>query len=188
MLDICFTPNYFQKQELRLNSLLEQVLKQMENTKFTQARHAYVKLLVDKCKAGRVQSDPSDHSIRRAIFKRHNEQFSQLSPGQLSVLRSKVSAMVKNKIQGLLETKEHVQAKLRLLREREVESQALGMVNHVKSIRYGDAEFKMFSGVCFWNPICPKILASPSHHRSQFRLPWRLCCKHRWRNFMWTQV
>ena len=90
----------------------------MENTKFTQARQAYVKLLVDKCKAGSVQRDPSDHSIRRAIFKRHSEHFSQLLPGQLSVLRSKASAMVKKKIEGLAESKEHVQGQLRLLRER----------------------------------------------------------------------
>ena len=136
-----FYPSHFEKQELRLNALLEQVVKQMENTKFTQARQAYVKLLVDKCKAGSVQRDPSDHSIRRAIFKRHSEHFSQLLPGQLSVLRSKASAMVKKKIEGLAESKEHVQGQLRLLRERQVESKALGIVNHIDSIRYGDAEF-----------------------------------------------
>ena len=140
-----FYPSYFQKQELRLNTLLQQVVKQMENTKFTQARQAYVKLLVDKCKAGRDQRGPSDHSIRRAIFKRHSDHFFQLSPGQLSVLRTKASAMVKKKIDGLVESQEHVQAQLRLLREREVESQALGVVNHIDSLRYGDAESARFS-------------------------------------------
>ena len=149
-----FYPGVFEKQELRLTSLRDELLKQMDNTKYTGARQAYVQMLVNKCKASR--GDTSDHALRRAVMKNHAKQFALLSVSQVEVLKHKANVLNSRRVDTISESLDHVAGQLRLLHERKIASGQAGVVNHVDSIRFGPGDFMRFAEL--WNEVGPRDL------------------------------
>ena len=140
-----FYPGVFEKQLAKLNHLHSELLRQIDNTKHTGARQAYVSMLIAQCKASRIHGDPSEHALRRAVIKTHAKQFAQLSHGQVEGLRKKAGVIIRKKIESLSESLEHVQSQLRLLHERKGEAAKCGIANHVDSTRFGPEDFLRFS-------------------------------------------
>ena len=88
-----FYRSVFEKQELRLTSLRDELLKQMHNTTYIGARQAYVAMLVEQCKSSRVHGDPWHHALRRAVIKVHGKQFAKLRASQVASLRHNASVL-----------------------------------------------------------------------------------------------
>ena len=140
-----FFPCIFDKQETRLRALFEDIGRQMQNTKHTGARQAYCKLLVAHVKAGRVAGDPSEHALRRSVFKHHNKGFGRLSPAQMAVLRTQASAHITSKLNTLGESRQHVIGQLDMVRIRRLAAKEHGIVNHMDSVRFGQVAYGRFS-------------------------------------------
>lgn len=139
-----FSPGRFEKQLLLLNHLLEQLDYQIKNAHRAGAREMYVKLLISQVKSTRSLDGPSEHAIRRSIFKHHAKTYSDLSPAQIGVLSLKAKAHIKHKIGDLSQSKEHIQARLSLLHTRQAELKAKGFPNHIESVSFGAEEFDRF--------------------------------------------
>ena len=142
-----FYPCQYEKQLLRLAALLETLDKQMKNANKAGPREQYVKLLIAAVKRSRVPGGPSDHALRRSIFKHHAQHYDQLGPGQVAVLRKKAVAGVAKKLETLAESREHVLGQISLVRSRREQDKANGLVNHVASVRYGEAEYARFAAL-----------------------------------------
>ena len=140
-----FFPSIYDKQETRLRGLLGDILRQMQNTKYTGPRQQYCKLLVEQVKASRVSGDPSEHALRRSVFKNHNKGFSRLSSAQVASLRIQSRGLVTQKLSTLAESKLHITDQLELVRIRRNSSRAHGIINHMDSVRFGPAEYGRFS-------------------------------------------
>ena len=137
----------YERQLLRLNGLLAKLDKQMQHAHKAGPREQYVKMLIAAVKRSRGPGGPSDHSVRRSIFKHHAEQYDKLGPGQVAVLRHKALVGVAKKLETLAESREHVLGQLSLLRSRHEQEKANGLVNHVASVRYGQAELLRFAAL-----------------------------------------
>ena len=94
-----FYPDEFEKQHLRLTNLLETLDKQIKNANKAGPRQEYVKLLVQEVKRSRELSRPSEHAIRRFIFKHHSELFKQLDGGQVAALRVRARGHVSQRLE-----------------------------------------------------------------------------------------
>ena len=140
-----FYPDAFEKQHLRLTTLLVTFDKQIKNANKAGPRQEYVKLLVQEVKRSRELSSPSEHAIRRFIFKHHSELFKQLDGGQVAALRVRARGQVSQRIETLADSREHVLAHFSTLRRRQEEAKRNGLVNHVSSVRFGDREFQRFA-------------------------------------------
>ena len=140
-----FFPCIYDKQETRLRVLLDDVLRQMQNTKYTGPRQQYCKLLVEQVKASRVSGDPSEHALRRSVFKHHHKAFSRLAPAQIANLRIHSRAHIKQRLSTLAESKQHIIDQLDIVRIRRNSSRAHGILNHMDSVRFGPDEYRRFS-------------------------------------------
>ena len=140
-----FYSGTFEKHEARLVSMQEELMKQLDNTKYTGPRQAYVSMLIAKVKASRVIGDPSEHALRRAVIKAHGKEFGKLSHAQVQELRKKAGVLVMRKVDSLSESLQHVSSQLKSLHERKAEAGKGGVVNHVDSIRFGPDDFLRFA-------------------------------------------
>ena len=75
-----FSPGRYETQLLKLNTLLEKLDYQFQNAHRTDARNQYAKMLIAQVKSTRPVGGPTDHAIRRSIFKYHSTIFGQLTP------------------------------------------------------------------------------------------------------------
>ena len=103
------------------------------------------KMLIAEVKSTRPVYGPSDHAIRRSIFKHHAKTYACLDAGQIGALRVKARAHAKAKIDDLSSTKEHVLSQLTLLHSRQQEQKQQGFPNHIESVTFGDDEFSRFA-------------------------------------------
>ena len=140
-----FHPSQLDKQEGRLTALLEELNKQMRNTEHTGPRQAYLQLLVTQCKATQVPGDPSQHAMRRAVFKIHGEHYKMLTTDQVQALKTRASHHKKARMDELMESKLHVQSQLAVVSLRRAQAKNLGLVNHIDSCRFGPHEFARFA-------------------------------------------
>ena len=140
-----FYPDEFEKLHLRFTNLLETLDKQIKNANKAGPRQEYVKLLVQEVKKSRVLDGPSEHAIRRSIFKHHAGMYSQLDGGQVAALRVRARGHVSQRPETLADSREHVLAQLSTLRLRQEDAKRNGLVNHVGSVRFGDREFARFA-------------------------------------------
>ena len=102
-------------------------------------------MLIADVKSTRPLEGPSDHAIRRSIFKHHAKMYGALGLGEIGVLRVRASAHIKNKNDDLSASKEHVLSQLELLHLRQVELKKKGLPNHIASVSFGDVEFARFA-------------------------------------------
>ena len=140
-----FSAGKYEKQQLRLSTLLSQIDTQMRNAHRAGPREQYVNMFIAEVKSTRPVYGPSDHAIRRSIFKHHAKTYACLDAGQIGALRVKARAHAKAKIDDLSSTKEHVLSQLALLHSRQQEQKQQGFPNHIESVKFGDDEFSRFA-------------------------------------------
>ena len=132
------------KEQAQISQRLEEVEQQMKNSARIDGRNAFVQMLVRECKKVRALGGPSEHAVRRAVFKTHGAQYAALRPDQHESLRIRASAIKRQKIDELSECMAHLHGQLEILRQRRKDSLKLGIVNHIDSVRFSEAEFLRF--------------------------------------------
>ena len=133
-------PSAFDKEEKKLRELIDDVGRQMQNQAHTGPRQMYYQLLVRHAKTLRLLGDPSEHAVRRAVFKLHGQQYNLLSSQERAALQASAHLHQQARVDELSETREHVSSKLDLLRTRRQDAEKLGAVNHSDSCRIGPAD------------------------------------------------
>jgi hypothetical protein len=133
------------KEQARISQRLEEVELQMKGTTRITGRHAFVQMLVQECKKVRAHGGPSEHAVRRSVMKMHGPQYAALRPDQQECLRIRAGAIKRQKLDELSECKEHLLGQLELLRQRRKDSEQFGLVNHMDSVRFSEADFVRFS-------------------------------------------
>ena len=140
-----FAPSFFEKHEGRFVRRIAEFNKQIKNTdSHTTPRCAYLKLMIAHCKAHKTHGSPSDHAIRRAVFQNHGQCFSDLTHGQRAICEREAHATKRIKIDALVLDRQYVEGQLRLLRERNVETMAVGVANHMDCQRFSLEDFAAF--------------------------------------------
>ena len=128
-----------------MTQLLEDLRREMLNTKHSGARQAYCKLLIAQVKSGRIVGDANHGALRRLVFKHHNKGFQSLSGQQVDVLTRHASADNAKKIKTLSESRQHVHRQLEVLRLRRKEAEHVGIVNHMDSMRFVADDYNRFA-------------------------------------------
>ena len=145
-----------EKAHTQLTQRLEEVETEIRNTRYVGARQAYVQLLVAEVKASRLPGGPSEHALRRSVFKGHGQHFHSLDSEQRGVLEIRASAHKKRRVDDLSLAKDHLLAQLSLLRQRQHQAQQSGIVNHLDSVRFTQSDFDRFSEL--WAQLGPRDL------------------------------
>ena len=140
-----FHEGMWDKSQARLTQRLEEVERQMQSTTRITSRQAFVQMLVRECKKVRAHGGPSEHAVRRSVFKMHGPHYAALRPDQQECLRIRAAAMRRQKLHELSDIKDHLLGEMELLRLRRADSQQHGLVNHLDSVRFSDADFLRFS-------------------------------------------
>ena len=140
-----FHPSAFAKEEDKLRELIDDLGRQMTNQSHTGPRQMYCQLLVRHAKTLRLLGDPSEHAVRRSVFKLHGKQYELLSNQDKAALSGSARLHQRTRVNELQETREQVRAKVDTLRTRRQAAERLGPVNHIDSCRFGPAEFTRFA-------------------------------------------
>ncbi len=113
-----FPPSTFEKQEQRFARTLGNLDKAMLTSAKHTARQAYLKLLIHHWKERSGSGGPNQYAIRRACFRHHHESFKKLGHLELAALNKKAAMDRRQRIDGILVERHHVQAQLELLHRR----------------------------------------------------------------------
>ena len=111
----------------------------------------YCKMLIAEVKASRPMGGPSEHAVRRSVFKHHMKEYKKLGLGQVGALQVKARAHAKIKVDELAESKEHLLAQLSLLRLRQ-DAESQMAANHIGSHRFGTEALERFAEL--WPQHC----------------------------------